>query len=79
MEQLIITILREKLPSLFYSGVEQADIVTLGEHWTIAFLKRFGPAAAMGVAGVVQWYLDGLVVTYQVNKVKIYFYINYGN
>jgi len=23
--------------------VEQADIVTLGEHWTIAFLKRFGP------------------------------------
>ena len=24
-------------------GVEQADIVTLGEHWTIAFLKRFGP------------------------------------
>ena len=24
-------------------------------------------------------FLDGLVVTYQVNKVKIYFYINYGN
>ena len=24
------------------SGVEQADIVTLGEHWTMAFLKRFG-------------------------------------
>jgi hypothetical protein len=29
-------------------GVEQADIVTLGEHWTIAFLKRFGPRVEVG-------------------------------
>lgn len=26
----------------YQKSVEQADIVTLGEHWTIAFLKRFG-------------------------------------
>lgn len=26
----------------YQKSVEQADIVTLGEHWTLAFLKRFG-------------------------------------
>ncbi|CAK9097211.1 unnamed protein product [Durusdinium trenchii] len=26
----------------YQRSVEQADIVTLGEHWTLAFLKRFG-------------------------------------
>ena len=26
----------------YQKSVEQADMVTLGEHWTLAFLKRFG-------------------------------------